>query len=439
MPRKLTSAEFVERSRNVHGDRYDYSRSVYVNNGAKIEIVCKIHGSFYQRAGVHMRGFGCPKCSGKVSGKEAFIEKSIRRHGNKYNYDNVEYVNSTTHVAILCSEHGVFYQTPAHHVYGKGCKWCGLKRTIESRRVYKEDFVARSNIRHGLKYNYDLVSYNTITDKVTIICPVHGEFKQIAYSHMGGMGCSKCSGHYLNKEYFIERARCIHSDKYIYTHVAFLNGKEEVDIICPDHGLFRQTPGHHLQGQGCRKCSGRYMDREYFIEKANDIHNGTYNYGKLVYDKSWTKVEIVCRKHGAFYQTASNHLTGQGCPKCNRSKGETMIGVILTNLGLYYRCQEKFKTCKRTRALPFDFYVPRYNLCIEFDGRQHFETVDAFGGEEALRTTQTNDKIKNIWCCINSLNLLRIGYKRIKDAEEIIINVIDNIENRGFTGTAVFN
>lgn len=121
---------------------------------------------------------------------------------------------------------------------------------------------------------------------------------------------------------FIQKAKAVHGDKYDYSMVEYVNNRTKVAIICPKHGEFWQTPYKHLSGQGCNKCyraslSERYsMGREKFIEKANEVHHGFYDYSQVEYVNSQTYVNIICPLHGIFPQVPSSHLKGHGCPKC---------------------------------------------------------------------------------------------------------------------------
>lgn len=121
---KYTSEEFIERARKVHGEKYDYSKVEYINNVSKVCIICPIHGEFWQRPNVHLRGFKCPKCNGRSLTSEEWIEKAKLVHGDKYDYSETIYLNARTKVNIKCKEHGEFLQRPNDHIYGCGCPFC---------------------------------------------------------------------------------------------------------------------------------------------------------------------------------------------------------------------------------------------------------------------------------------------------------------------------
>lgn len=127
---QLAAQSFVVKSKEVHGDTYDYSKVIYTTAIIKVKILCKIHGIFEQTPSDHIRGAGCPRCNGIIASKEeassTFIAVSVALHGDKYDYTEVEYKTASTKVHIICKEHGVFMQTPASHKRGDGCPKCAV-------------------------------------------------------------------------------------------------------------------------------------------------------------------------------------------------------------------------------------------------------------------------------------------------------------------------
>lgn len=186
--------------------------------------------------------------------KEEFIENAIKKHDGKYIYEYVNFINMSERVTITCPIHGNFEQTPSNHISSNGCQECGKINSSEKRKIKLEDFIEKSNVKHENKYDYSLVKYDFIDDEVIIICPVHGEFKQKARQHMESSGCQKCSGYYMGTEFFIEKSNVKHNFKYDYSKSIYTNSKTNVIIICPIHGEFLQNPGHHMNGSGCSKC-----------------------------------------------------------------------------------------------------------------------------------------------------------------------------------------
>jgi|SRR5579859_55799 len=205
-----------------------------------------------------------------------------------------------------------------------------------------EEFIDRSNKVHNFKYNYSKVVYINSQTKVIIICPVHGDFKQLPIGHYGGKGCEKCAYELKNKimsqlkiakaaEEFLGKAIAIHGNRFDYSKVVYRRHNVNVIIICPVHGEILQTPACHLIMDGCTKCSYEKKSKEYLrdqkdvINQLNLIHNFKYDYSKFIYIGGNEKAEIICHKHGSFWQKVHHHIGGQGCSKCtsNVSKVET--------------------------------------------------------------------------------------------------------------------
>lgn len=188
---KIDTKEFVLRAKLVHGNRYGYSKTNYVNSKTILCITCPIHGEFWQLPTNHLKGKGCSKCNGgvKMSNSE-FINRAVKIHGNKYDYSktNVDERDGKKRVRIICPKHGEFYQNTTLHLLGAGCPKCygnALKTT--------QEFIDDANKVHNFKYDYSLTKYISTSQYVTIICPKHGEFKQTPNSHLQGHGCPRCA------------------------------------------------------------------------------------------------------------------------------------------------------------------------------------------------------------------------------------------------------
>ena len=209
---------------------------------------------------------------------------------------------------------------------------------------------------------------------------------------------------------FIEKSNFIHKNKYDYSLVKYINNKTKVSIICKEHGIFEQKPNTHLCKAGCPKCVGKNKSTEDFISESKLIHGELFDYSKTDYIGAKTKTIIICRIHGEFEQTPTNHLKGQGCPICKESIGEKTIRKHLKTHNIEYIQNKRFENCKDKYVLSFDFFIPSHNICIEFDGRQHFEVVKHFGGIDSLNLQIEHDNIKNKYCYDNSIELHRIRY-----------------------------
>lgn len=294
---------------------------------------------------------------------------------------------------------------------------------MDKRILPFDKFKSHCNNLFNNKYDYSLSNYIGMKHPIKIICPIHGEFTQKAHSHYLGHHCFKCSGseRFKNEE-IIEQFVKKHGDKYDYSKVDYKNNKSNVEIICPKHGSFFQSPYEHKNGQGCPFCSkNRKISNDLFITMANDVHNFEYEY-KNDYINNKTKVSITCPKHGEFIMIPNHHLRGQGCPNCKRSIGELIIKKYLDDNKISYEHQKFFKdlTNGNKRYLFFDYYLPEYNICIEFDGIQHFKPVLRFGGDDSFEKMIKNDKIKNKYCFDKKIKLIRIPYNEIKNINQIL-------------------
>lgn len=298
-------------------------------------------------------------------------------------------------------------------------------------RLNKYNFVEKARQVHGDKYDYSKSIYNGSQNKLTIICPIHGSFTQSPDVHInGGAGCPLCGRDKIaaktriGLERFIERARQVHGDKYDYSKVNYINSYTEVEIICSIHGSFWQKPDNHIRVKcGCPWCSGVKTDIDKFIERSKKIHGDKYDYSKTVYVNNKTKVCITCPIHGDFWVSIINHIYDKnGCPRCKESKGEKTIARYLEDHNIYFKTQYRFPDCKDKRSLPFDFYLPEYNMCIEYDGEQHFKPIGRWKGAKGFEDIKRRDNIKNSYCKDNGIGLTRIKY-----TETDISSILDSV------------
>ncbi len=335
----MTTEEFIRKAREVHGDKYDYSKVQYVDAKTKVCIICHEHGKFWITPNKHLsRKSGCPKCSHPNANmtKEEFIAKATKIHGDKYDYSKVNWVNVSNlqkdFITIICHEHGEFKQRPYSHMNGTGCPKCARPNA----NMTTEEFIAKAKEVHDNKYDYSKTKYVDAKTKVCIICPKHGKFWQTPSSHLQGHCCKKCVTPNANMttEEFIEKAREIHGDKYDYSKVEYVDTKTKVCIICPIHGEFWQSPNKHLSGQGCPKCKSQKIRDSLkltlteFIKRSKKIHDDKYDYSKVEYTNFATKVCIICPEHGEFWQTPNNHLAGKGCPNCSGLRKEYKFNLL---------------------------------------------------------------------------------------------------------------
>jgi len=416
--KRLTQEDYVKDCERIHNNRYDYSLVEYFKVRSKINIICKQHGVFEQIAKNHKDGQGCPSCSGRNQILSEYIEKCEKTHNSRYDYSLVTEIKKKSYIRIVDRETNLtFIQTSERHENGH-----------TPTKIEGESLINRLSLIHNNKYEYllntDIVGF---TDKIKIVDKIsRDEFIYRVDRHLLGMSPNKVT---LNR--FKLKSSEIHNNKYDYSLVKDVKGNRDVvDIICPDHGVFKKTVSNHMNlGGGCPKCVGiSRWDTNMLVSEFNKIHFQIYDYSLVEYENTTKKVKIVCKKHGTFNQGIHHHLRGQGCPKCsNISVGEEYVKLYLEENKIKYISQHGFDTCRYVNKLNFDFYLPEYNTCIEFDGIQHFKPIKGFGGEKSFLDGIKRDECKNKWCMENNVNLIRIKYDQISKISEILNSEISHI------------
>lgn len=362
---KLTLDDFIRRARAVHGDKYDYSKVVFKGSHKKVCIVCPTHGEFWQVAKSHWSGIGCAACSGNVKlSTEQFIERAKKIHGNRYDYSESQYKNMNEKVRIKCLQHGLFEQVASSHLSGHGCPYCS-----DSVLLTNEEFVKRAKKVHGDKYDYILVDYKGARIKVLI-------------------KCKSCNA------------------------------------------IFKLDPNGHLSGQGCPQCGIRQRNEsirlpyDIWVARARKNHTTLYDYSEVQYNKLLDKVKIGCPKHGFFYQEAKAHMEGTDCPLCSQpSRGENLIEHILTQNDIehirQYAVYNESILCDNIRLI-VDFFLPKYNMFIEYNGRQHYMPVKRFGGESDFEQQKERDIALRLYCKEHKIKLLEIPYTEYREIGDIL-------------------
>ena len=249
--RQDTAETFISKARKIYGDKYDYSKVEYIKSNKKVCIICPKHGEFWTTPNWHLTGRGCPECGKEISStckllsQEEFIKRSNEKHGNKYDYSKVVYKGGKSKVCIICPEHGEFWQTPHEHMNGQGCPECGKKNSAKQRKKTTEAFINKAKKVHGDKYSYEHAFYKGIYEPITITCPKHGDFEQIASYHLSGNGCQKCGiTDSIGEEEIFEFVRSIlPSQTEIKRRERKILQGQELDIYIPSKNLAIEFDG----------------------------------------------------------------------------------------------------------------------------------------------------------------------------------------------------
>ncbi|MDR1019016.1 MAG: hypothetical protein LBM02_10000 [Lachnospiraceae bacterium] len=244
----------------------------------------------------------------------------------------------------------------------------GCSRCANNLKKTTEQFIEECIGKFGNRYDYSYVNYKHNKIKVQIICPIHGIFEQKPNNHLNGQGCPKCVNTFKkDNDSFVNDSKLIHGDKYDYSRVEYKNNKTKVEIICREHGIFYQRPNIHLKGNGCSKCTKKFKKDDYiFTTESKLIHGNKYDYSEVEYENIKTKVKIICPKHGIFYQRPGEHLKGKGCSRCTTQISKPEIEVQEFVKSLGFEIQTNIR--KLIKPYELDIYIPSLKKAIEFNG-----------------------------------------------------------------------
>jgi hypothetical protein len=295
----------------------------------------------------------------------------------------------------------------------------GMGKKLTTQKIIK-----RFKNIHGSIYDYSLVNYQGDSKKVKIICKIHGMFEQQPGAHIRQrQGCPKCGNIKAGKSQqigdseFIKRIEKVFgTDAFDYSKLDYQGAHKDVILICKKCGnVEAKAPSVWYLGFGCLKCrpkqrNPKQITKEQFLERAKKVHDSKYDYNKVKYTTLYDEVEIVCPKHGSFYQKPTIHIHAKSnCPECNITKGEEAISIWLNNRGIKYIFQHKIKIDNSYHY--YDFYLPDHNMLIEYNGLQHYKPITFFGGEKGFEYLKQRDKTKEKYCLDNKINLLILSYK----------------------------
>lgn len=321
--RKLTQEQYIEKCRAIHGDTYDYSQTAYTLSTAKLTIICRTHGPFEQVANCHTSGKqGCPKCGvmkpidKSRSDTDTFVSKAQAIHGDRLDFSKTIYgANNKEKVTVTCPIHGDFLAKPNSILNGQGCAICGKQRGGAVQRKSKEKFLADAADVHGDRYDYSLVEYVNSVTPVKIICKTHGEFEQKpTYHTSNAAGCPLCGIARASKfklvtfDDFVRQARAVHGDKYEYPEQVLTGTKDDVRIICKEHGEFTQRPNNHTNGAGCQKCwsgtSKWEIELQQYLEEAGFlVLTNQRILGQKEVDVFLPELNLGIELHGLYWHT----------------------------------------------------------------------------------------------------------------------------------------
>jgi very-short-patch-repair endonuclease len=430
---------------------------------------------------------------GKQHTTEEFIKRCINNHGNIYSFEKTEYVNSLTPLIVTCRKHKhdftvlaiTLLRTNTKYVVG-GCPKCREEYFFN----IKLDMIEKFKKVHNNEYTYDINSYININKSFYAVCAVHGKFEINGKAHMRGFNkCPKCypkTKKFINnkqiiscqihgdvivgkrrilnegcplckinkhkeneKEKLKNKLENIYGDKYLITV-----DDKEITFFCKTHNAEKKVlrNGFGYNTFYCDFCFDEYqksliLPRDKIMVKTTNpyickVHYSfkmakelvrKYNITSFREYKKWilrtNQLELPSNPHRIYSEWISYDDFFDNIVKDKFSLGEKKIKNILDKNNVEYEFQKKFKDCFDIKPMPFDFYLPKYNLIIEFDGEQHYKTINGFGGAEKFIITKKHDKMKNDYCTAHSINIIRIKYDELLNdtIESTIVNKIKEI------------
>lgn len=436
MGKRLTTEEFIERAKAIHGNKYDYSLVEYISNKKEVKIICPIHGVFKLRPNGHLCNRGCQICGGtKKSNTQEFTQRCINKYGTElFDYSKVKYSTNKKHIFIICKKCGeIIKTTPNKALKNIKCKKCKGTGISDADR-----FITKSQEIHGDRYKYDKIEYKNKRKPIKIFCTkCNNYFEQMPYLHLMGFNCNKCciSAVSSTKD-FIEKAKKVHKDGlFKYDKVDYINNKTKVSVFCVKCNKYiKVIPNNFLNGHGCKKCTIKktHLDQmkttEQFISEAKQIHSDKYDYSLVEYKGKKIKVKIICKKCGIIFNpSAGNHLSRKsGCPNCIVSTGEESVKLFLEEKKILYIREKRIKVDKLNYSIKtfiVDFYINHNNkkYIIEYNGEQHYNIVKCFHkGNRTLEKQQQRDADLRDYCKQNDITLIEIPYWDFDNIDKIL-------------------
>lgn len=292
-----------------------------------------------------------------------------------------------------------------------------------------EEFIEQAKLIHGDKYDYSLVEYKNARTKVKIKCPIHGWFEQTPENHKK-CGCKKCSKdsaakkQMITKEKFLEKMEC-YKNKLDFSNIDYISFNKPIkNIKCKKHNIvFNVSSGQALRkGGNCPECLNELPNHkktnEEYIKELTELHlDKIYDFSKINYVNAKTPIIMICKKcNKEFSHNPRGFLKGvvRACPNCHYFLGEKIIEEVLKENKVEFLTQYKFTKTEISR-LSFDFYIPKLNIVIEFQGEQHYKPIKKWGGKTRLEKQQINDQKKRNFCKKNNIKEIEINKNNIKD------------------------
>lgn len=400
----------------IESQGYKLLSKSYVNNHTKLLIECSCGHRFYMQFNNFKFGQRCPKCAGVEKLTYDEVKSYIESFGYKLLSD--KYINNSSKLLISCPDGHVFEMIYNDFKQGRRCPKCvGRSFNYTEVKQYIESF------------GYELLSdaYTIAKEKLTLKCPSEHIFKMSLTKFKQGHRCLECHNISLSnkmKHDYNYVKKYIEDENYKLLSNTYTSNKHKLKLMCPKGHIFEMTFDSFKRGCRCTKCydltRGNYARLSHDYVKTY-IESKGYKLLSNVYVNNSSKLLMECPDKHVFKMSFGKFQQGQRCPKCiNKSAGENRIREFLSKNNINFKREFRFDDCRCRNTLPFDFYLLDFNVLIEFDGVQHFEIIDYFGGLDAFIKLKIRDTIKNIYCDKNDIKLIRIPYWEFDNIEKIL-------------------
>ena len=368
---------------------------------------------------------------GKRKTQDEIIQGFIEKHGNKYDYSKVSYVEATSEVIVTCLQHGDFKITPNKHKLGQGCLECSIiENSKKKREKGAANIIRRIKEVHGEIYDLSEVVYDKMKSPVTIICKKHGR-KQITPSSLiyGKCGCDECGRERSEAakirplEDVLKQATQVHEGKYGYHKIEnYTDTQAKYIFVCPVHGEFPQTMADHLSGRGCKDCGKemtglkKRLTQEEVIERCTEVHGNRYDLSKIKYITDREPIEIICKKHGSFFPLPINFMRGHNCGRCG-------VKVSKAEIEVQDFIKETHKIVESNRKIlgngkELDIFIPSEKIAIEYNGL-YFHSDKFTSNKEHLEKTNRCEQL--------GIQLIHIFEDEWRDKQDIVKSRISSI------------
>ena len=365
-----------------------------------------------------------------------FLSKATEKFGNWFDFSDSEkyFKDHKTPIPVTCNKHGISYKVKPDHFlhsdYGC-CTECKKERDFQNRierlKIKQVELIKKFREVHGDRYDYSKVDLVDAVlnnkNKITVICPVHGEYQVEYNSHLKGTNCNRCGKRYTNHEEFISTCKELYGDKYSYEKTHYVNSTTKVTITCTKHNCdfevlplnFTRTDQSHFS---CPECDERVLDTESFIRRAISIYGNAFDYSKSVYVTSKTPITVICNDCGSEISIYPDHFlrfhprSKYSVPivcKCHKERDfklERAVRELLTSINIPFRKEKSFPDLKDKKKLKIDYFLNEIGVAIECQGIQHYIEIDYFGGSEGLKYRVYHDNMKNEYCKKNNIKLI---------------------------------